>query len=295
MKEINRRLFMQQLGLLSAGIGAVSILSSCYDDRLDPLTIPEKPFEIKELVLRARRLEQNRFFWETLLGFTVVDSPSPSQYTLEIGNEEGKKTRLTFRPSNLPPDLEATFFPQYHFTISIPTNQIEACLDWILSRKAINPDTTEEATIPLWKDYLNGAEIVRRNLYNSQSVFIQDPAGNVVELLARHDKPEIRDGAFNKDMFIGISEVGIVTRDIRKTAALLKDTFGADEVQGSSNSFKPIGGATGLLKLIVPGKPWVPTDNELAVSHEMELTIRHSEVLDPILLPQSGVTIKTVI
>ena len=291
MKEINRRLFMQQLGLLSAGIGAVSLLSSCYDDRLDPLTIPEKPFEIKELVLRARRLEQNRFFWETLLGFTVVDSPNPSQYTLE----EGKKTRLTFRQSNLPPELEASFFPQYHFTISIPTNQIEACLEWILNQKAINPDTNEEITIPLWKDYLNGAEIVRRNLYNSQSVFIQDPAGNVVELLARHDKPEIRDGAFNKDMFIGISEVGIVTRDIRKTATLLKDTFGADEVQGSSNSFKPIGGATGLLKLIVPGKPWIPTDNELAVSHEMELTIRHSEVLDPILLPQSGVTIKTVL
>jgi len=290
MKEINRRLFMQQLGLLSAGIGAVSILSSCYDDRLDPLTIPEKPFEIVELNVRARRLEQNRFFWETLLGFTVVDSPNPSQYTLQVGN-----TLLTFRPSNLPPDLEATFFPQYHFTVSIPTNQIEACLEWILSRKAINPDTEEEATIPLWKDYLNGAEIVRRNLYNSQSVFIKDPAGNVVELLARHDKPEIRDGAFNKDMFIGISEVGIVTRDIRKTATLLKDTFGADEVQGSSNSFKPIGGATGLLKLIVPGKPWVPTDNELAVSHEMELTIRHSEVLDPILLPQSGVTIKTVL
>jgi len=290
MKEINRRLFMQQLGLLSAGIGAVSLLSSCYDDRLDPLTIPEKPFEIKELVIRARRLDQNRFFWETLLGFTVVDSPSLGQYTLQVGN-----TLLTFRPSNLPPDLEATFFPQYHFTISIPTNQIEACLDWILSRKAINPDTNEEVTIPLWKDYLNGAEIVRRNLYNSQSVFIKDPAGNVVELLARHDKPEIQDGAFNKDMFIGISEVGIVTRDIRKTAALLKDTFGADEVQGSSNSFKPIGGATGLLQLIVPGKPWVPTDNELAVSHEMELTIRHSEVLDPILLPQSGVTIKTVL
>ena len=296
MKEINRRLFMQQLGLLSAGIGAVSVLSSCYDDRLDPLTIPEKPFEIKELAIRARLLEEgenkNRFFWETLLGFTVIDSPNPNQYTLQVGN-----TLLTFLPSNLPSDplSEATFFPQYHFTISIPTNQIEACLDWILSRKAINPDTNEEVTIPLWKDYLNGAEIVRRNLYNSQSVFIQDPAGNVVELLARHDKPEIRDGAFNKDMFIGISEVGIVTRDIRKTATLLKDTFGADEVQGSSNSFKPIGGATGLLKLIVPGKPWIPTDNELAVSHEMELTIRHSEVLDPIILPQSGVTIKTVL
>jgi hypothetical protein len=75
----------------------------------------------------------------------------------------------------------------------------------------------------------------------------------------------------------------------------LKEIFGVEDVVGSSNSFKPIGGATGLLKLIVPGKPWIPTDNELAVSHEMELTIRHSEVLDPILLPQSGVTIKTVL
>ena len=181
MKEINRRLFMQQLGLLSAGIGAVSLLSSCYDDRLDPLTIPEKPFEIVELNLRARRLEKNRYFWETLLGFTVVDSPNPGQYTLQVGN-----TRLTFRQSNLPPDLEASFFPQYHFTISIPSNQIESCLEWILKQKGTYPSTNEEATIPLWKDYLTDAEIIRRNLYNSQSVFIQDPAGNVVEILARH-------------------------------------------------------------------------------------------------------------
>lgn len=290
MKEINRRLFMKQLGLLSAGVGAVSILSSCYDDRLDPLTIPEKPFEITELNLRARRLDQNRFFWETLLGFTVIDAPSAGQYTLQVGN-----TKLTFRQSNTNPDLEATFFPQYHFSIAIPSNQVENCLDWVLSQKAVNPATNAEVTIPIWKDYLNEAEIIRRNLYNSQSVFIQDPAGNVIELLARHDMNNTATGAFNKGMFIGISEVGIVTRDVRKTAALLKETFGVDEVLGSSNSFKPIGGATGLLKLIVPGKPWIPTENELAVDHEMELTIKHTQQLDPILLPKSGVLLKTIV
>lgn len=290
MKEINRRLFMKQLGLLTAGAGAVSMLSSCYDDRLDPLTIPEKPFEIIELNLRARRLNQNRFFWETLMGFTVIDAPSVGQYTLQVGN-----TKLTFRQSTLPPDLEATFFPQYHFTISIPSNQIEACLEWVLSQKATNPATNEEVTIPIWKDYLNEAEIIRRNLYNSQSVFIQDPAGNIVELLARHDMNNTATGTFNNGMFIGISEVGIVTRDVRKTAALLKDTFGVEEVLGSSNSFKPMGGATGLLKLIVPGKPWIPTENELAVDHEMELTIKHTQQLDPILLPKSGVLLKTIV
>ena len=290
MKEINRRLFMKQLGLLSAGVGAVSILSSCYDDRLDPLTIPEKPFEIVELNLRARRLDQNRFFWETLLGFTVIDAPSAGQYTLQVGN-----TKLTFRQSNTNPDLEATFFPQYHFTIAIPSNQVENCLDWVLKQKAVNPANNVEVTIPIWKDYLNDAEIIRRNLYNSQSVFIQDPAGNVIELLARHDMNNTATGAFNKGMFIGISEVGIVTRDVRKTAALLKETFGVDEVLGSSNSFKPIGGATGLLKLIVPGKPWIPTENELAVDHEMELTIKHTQQLDPILLPKSGVLLKTIV
>jgi hypothetical protein len=161
---------MKQLGLLSAGVGAASLLSSCYDDRLDPLTIPEKPFEIIELNLRARRLNQNRFFWETLMGFTVIDAPSVSQYTLQVGN-----TKLTFRQSTIQPELEDTFFPQYHFTISIPSNQIESCLEWVLSQKATNPATNEEATIPLWKDYITDAEIIRRNLYNSQSVFIQDP------------------------------------------------------------------------------------------------------------------------
>jgi catechol 2,3-dioxygenase-like lactoylglutathione lyase family enzyme len=281
---------MKQLGLLTAGAGAVSLLSSCYDDRLDPLTIPEKPFEIIELNLRARRMEKNRYFWETLLGFQVIDDTILGQYSLQVGT-----SKLTFRTSNLQPELEDTFFPQYHFTISIPSNQIESCLEWILEQKGTYPSTNEEATIPLWKDYITDAEIIRRNLYNSQSVFIQDPAGNVVELLARHDYPEYRDGAFDKNMFIGISEVGIVTRDVRKTATLLKETFGVEEVIGSSNSFKPMGGATGLLKLIVPGKPWIPTDNELAVDHEMELTIRHTQQLDPILLPKSGVLLKTIV
>lgn len=294
MKEVNRRLFMKQLGLLGAGYGLASLMSSC-EDRLDPLTIPEKSFKIHELKIRARygtnftKLIKTRDFYTQLLGLPEIVNSVNYVYTIQIG-----ESLLTFQPSNLDPTKEDTYFPQYHFTIAIPSNQIENCLDWLMNKDGKYPDGPSEP-IPLWNDYQTGAEIVRRNLYNSQSIFIKDPAGNVVEILARHDMNNTQEGDFNKSMFLGITEVGIVTREIRKSAKLLKDTFGVEEVAGSSNSFKPVGGPTGLLKLIVPGKPWIPTDNELAVAHEMELTVRHTELLDPILIPESGTLLKTIV
>jgi hypothetical protein len=94
-------------------------------------------------------------------------------------------------------------------------------------------------------------------------------------------------------MFLGITEVGVVSRDLRKSAEDLKAAYGVEEVVGSSNSYKPLGGPTGLLKLNIEGKIWTPTENEIAVSYPMTIRVRGDSLIQPITFA-SGVQLISV-
>lgn len=279
---MNRRGFVKNLGFLAAAGGLGSLLQSCNGDLL-PLTIPSRSFRIAELDLRIRQksLELTRVFWRDFMGFTE-SYVSFNRYQYQIGT-----TRLKTRPSNLPPGQENEFFPQYHFSISIPPNQIENCLNWFLEQSRLYPDVP----FSIWKDAVTGAEIVRRELYNSQSLFIEDPAGNIIEILSRHnpdDPNDLVEGEFSPAFFRGITEVGCVCNDVRKVTNTLKETFQVDEVDRTSSSYKPVGGPDGLLKLTVPGKIWFPTADERAVSHDLIITVKHTEEITPIKLSLYG-------
>lgn len=281
---MDRRGFVRNLGFLAAAGGIGSLLQSCNDELL-PLTIPSRSFRILELDLRIRQksLEQTRIFWRDFMGFTETYI-SMNRYQYQVGN-----ARLKTRTSNLPPSEEDFFFPQYHFSISIPPNQIENCLNWFYERA--RQEEFKTLSFNVWKDSVTGAEIVRRELYNSQSIFIEDPAGNIIEILSRHnpDNPDdLVEGDFSPAMFRGITEVGCVCNDVRKVTNTLKETFQVDEVDRTSNSYKPIGGPDGLLKLTVPGKIWFPTADERAVSHDLIITVKHTEVIAPIKLSLYG-------
>ena len=294
---MNRRGFVKNLGFLAAAGGIGSLLQSCNDELL-PLTIPSRSFRILELDLRVREnsFEKTRIFWSEFMGFTEF-FVNQNKYKYEIGN-----SRLKISPVAIIPNQEPEFFPQYHFSIGIPPNQIENFFTWFKRQSEIFSDIP----VNIWKDSRNGAEIVRRELYNSQSIFIEDPAGNIIEILSRYNPnnpDDLVDGEFNIEMFRGITEVGCVVNDLPKISKLLQETFPVEEVPRTSNSFKPIGGPDGLLKLTVPGKIWFPTENERAVSHDLIITVKHTEEITPIKLSlygdavtyNSGVWLKTEI
>ena len=254
----------------------VILASSCeYNNRLKLREVPEKSFEIVDVQMRSNNFENNKRFWSKVMGFDV-DSVAPNSFKVNIGFNS-----VTFINNSGALDTSSSVTPKYQFTISIPSNQIENCYSWLLDADSSNSSKIAEPA-KFWIDAESGAAIYRRNQYNSQSIYIKDAGNNIIEILARHDLNNTAEGEFNRGMFLGISEVGVVSRDLRKSAEALKAAYGVEEVSGSSNSYKPMGGPLGLLKLNIEGKIWTPTENEIAVGYPMTIRVRKDSTTAPI-------------
>ena len=64
--------------------------------------------------------------------------------------------------------------PVYHIAFNIPENQIEAARDWLSQRATLIPHFQTGDTIIDWP------------AWNAHSVYFLDPAGNLLEVIARH-------------------------------------------------------------------------------------------------------------
>ena len=243
---------------------------SCRDD--DPYQMPEKSLEIIKLKINTKRFQESRAFWTQNLGFELVAS-TPNEFTVKVGS-----SLLCFNGVQLSPLDEQNNFPKYHFSFNIPSNQAENALNWLRNEDHEFPDGPQNP-VEIWKNEDTGAEIIRRDRYNAHSVFFKDPGGNVIELIARHNLNNPQEGDFNRAMIINISEVAIVTFDVKESAKRVKDNFGVIEIPGTTSGFKPLGGETGLITFVVPGRSWQPADSQVAGSWPMEVTVRHPEPL----------------
>ena len=105
-------------------------------------------------------------FYSNKLGFQVI-SKDREQFTIGIG-----ETFLTFRQQE-----NESSQPFYHFAINIPENRLNEALEWIDNKTEI---TTEQ-----------GDKIVHFVSSDVHSIYFNDPAGNVVEIIARHSLPGI--------------------------------------------------------------------------------------------------------
>ena len=95
------------------------------------------------------------------------------------------ETRLRFRVE------EGGAF--YHFAFLVPGDRFDAALAWAQERVEL----------------LGG--IFDSDAWDSRAVYFEDPAGNIVELIAHHGLEENgRKGVFEATELVGISELGVV-------------------------------------------------------------------------------------
>ncbi len=141
--------------------------------------------------------------------------------------------------------------PFYHIAFSVPAGSIDAAADWLADRTEL---LTNE-----------GRERFRYEFLDATAVYATDPAGNVLELLARDG----RDGAgadtaaaFGPRSLLDVAEIGVVTEDVRGTAAALDELF---DLQGTpDDSFAYLGGRDGAFVVVTPGRSWFPTEQPAA-------------------------------
>ena len=88
--------------------------------------------------------------------------------------------------------------PFYHFAFNIPSNKFEQAYEWMKQKVEL-----------LWlKDY-NGyiADFVN---WHAQSFYFKDPAGNILEMIARFDLNDTVEEDFSSMQIRNVSEMGIV-------------------------------------------------------------------------------------
>lgn len=185
-------------------------------------------------------------FYADLLNFTVLES-SHSSFTLRVGESE-----IHFEEhANAKP---------YHFAFDIPHNLVNEALHWLQQRLEVYN--------------FEGQVIQQFTDWNAEAMYFHDPDQNIVEFIARHNKGLDSDQEFGSQSLIGLSEIGLASKDLPDIVNQLKKTCGLEIYRGDSERFAAIGDEDGLFICVNPElKRWFPTGEEVLISpFEMEFS-----------------------
>lgn len=197
---------------------------------------------ILELELRARGLERQRDFYGRTLHLPVVVEAA-DRITIQAGG-----TRLAFLQAG--PEHG---HPIYHFAFNIPENQLAVAKEWLTRR------------VPLITK--NGREVFHFESWNAHSIYFQDPAGNIVELIARHNLRNAASGKFSEEKILYASEIGLVVDDVGAEVTALEDRLGLPVYRPGSPTLVPVGDEHRLLIVVQRNHVWLPTRDTRARVH----------------------------
>ena len=205
--------------------------------------------KIIELKLYTNNLAKQKEFYISLLSCNLVDETNDS-FTIKLVD-----SLLTFSKSD---DK-----PYYHYAINIPSNQIEAALQWLKQRVDILPYENEEIV-----DFVN---------WNAKSIYFYDAGKNIVELIARKNLNINRNEEFSANSFLHISEIGYPTNDVKKTYHYLNTNYNLDKYDCDEKRFCAIGDEYGLFIVVNFNlKKWLPTGDK-ALPFPYEISFENSD------------------
>lgn len=188
---------------------------------------------ITRLELPARDLLTQKEYYADVL--TLPVNMTAGELEVKAG-----KTDLVFTQA------EADFDGAYHFAFNIPKNQFGAAKEWIASRQSLLRD-------------VEGKDEFTSKTWNSQSVYFKDPAGNVLEFIARHTLDNEADEEFDARQILNVSEIGLPSEDVVGWANELCSKIGLSVYRQEPNeNFTPVGDENGLLILPIKDRIWIP-------------------------------------
>jgi catechol-2,3-dioxygenase len=194
--------------------------------------------QIKRLILQTSMLKELTAFYKTGMCLPA-DSKNENETIITAGS-----TELVFKQVSAAD-------PFYHIAINIPANKIEEAKIWLTSRVEL-----------IWMDEYN-SDIADFVNWHAKSVYFFDPAGNIVELIARFDLDNKTDETFSSSQFLSVSEVGLVIKEneFDKSVTSLKKQYQLSYFakQLPMPHFRAIGDAEGLFIVVPENRNWFPT------------------------------------
>jgi catechol-2,3-dioxygenase len=195
---------------------------------------------IHQLSIATDKLDEQLEFYSQVLGLPVLEQTSAS-LTLQVG-----ASRLTFEPAK--PGAR----PFYHFAFNIPSNQLGEAKVWAERRVKLIQDR-------------HGADTFRSENWDAHQFYFYDPAGNILELIARHTLNNRSDTPFSPSSLLNLSEIVIVCDDVPATVRRLQGRTGAPLYRTELNdSFVPLGDEHGLFILVRRSRVWFPDTGKAA-------------------------------
>ena len=191
------------------------------------------------LELETADLSTERMFYTRTLGLPLRQATTDT-FTVQAGT-----TALTFRASIQQPLL-------YHFAFTIPFNKWKQAKAWLTARTRLLEGEG--------KDEFESERVRTHNYY------FPDPAGNILEFIAREDLPAKAGEHFGPEDILHISEIGLVVDDVPAGAKHLQRRLGVEVFRDSSfEDFAQLGDINGVLILAKPGRLWAPEGRQPAV------------------------------
>lgn len=114
----------------------------------------------KSVLFYTNQLKSLKRFYANVLELDITTSGN-EQFTVNIG-----ETGVTFQQSEKP--------SIYHFAINIPGNQFVIMKSWIQDRLTLNKD--------------GGINEIYYPSLDADSMYFEDPAGNLIELIGRRHR-----------------------------------------------------------------------------------------------------------
>ena len=188
---------------------------------------------IHRLVLETAVPDELADFYGGRLGLPV--SRDERGFSVTIG-----RTEVEFSETNAGE-------PFYHFAINIPKNRFDAARDWLADRVGLLPDVDSGET-EFYFEFMN-----------AHATYFEDPAGNIGELIARHDLDDATDGpdeAFDSDCLLEVSEIGLPVREVPSAVETIESHTDATGWESDSETFRVVGDDHGMFVLVREGRDW---------------------------------------
>lgn len=148
----------------------------------------------------------------------------------------------------------------HHLAITIPVGKLAAGKAWLRDKTHLLSLSGQD-------------EFEGRRAWNSRSVYFAGPHESVLELIERRELANSTPGPFSSSDLLCISEVGIAVEDVLGTSEILKTEAGVLPYGGPpAHDFAAVGDVHGLLILVSPGRPWLPTADRLVAAVPTSVT-----------------------
>ena len=200
--------------------------------------------QIKKLILQTSALKELTDFYIKRIELPVELS-GESEIKIKTGS-----TELVFQQST-------SGIPFYHFAINIPANKIEEAKSWLKERVEL-----------IWIEQYK-SDISDFTGWHAQSVYFDDPAGNILELIARFDLDNKTDRPFSSAQFLSVSEVGLVFKedefDKRTENLLQRYQLSYFDKQPPLPQFRAVGDDEGLFVMVPEKRNWFPTSKPAGI------------------------------